>query len=161
MREFAVRNVSTALWVLFGAVSLVLLIACVNVANLLLARGASRQKELAIRAAIGAGRGRLIRQLLVEQLALALTSAVGGVLLAAWLLRALLALIPNALPRQADIALDGQVLLFALLLVVVTPLLFGLFPAVQASRPDLRELLRSAAAIAAGVPAGLFGAFSS
>ena len=141
MREFAVRNVSTALWVLFGAVSLVLLIACVNVANLLLARGASRQKELAIRAAIGAGRSRLIRQLLVEQLALALTSAVGGVLLAAWLLRALLALIPNALPRQADIALDGQVLLFALLLVVVTPLLFGLFPAVQASRPDLRELL--------------------
>jgi putative ABC transport system permease protein len=141
MREFAVRNVSAALWVLFGAVSLVLLIACVNVANLLLARGASRQKELAIRAAIGAGRVRLIRQLLVEQLALALTSAVGGVLLAAWLLRALLALIPNALPRQADIALDAQVLLFALLLVVVTPLLFGLFPAVQASRPDLRELL--------------------
>jgi putative ABC transport system permease protein len=113
----------------------------VNVANLLLARGASRQKELAIRAAIGAGRARLIRQLLVEQLALALTSAIGGVLLAAWLLRALLALIPNALPRQADIALDGQVLLFALVLVVMTPLLFGLFPALHASRPDLRELL--------------------
>ena len=153
MHEYSVRNVKLALWVLLGAVSFVLLIACVNVANLLLARGASRQKELAIRAAIGASRGRLIRQLLVEQLATALVSAIAGVLVAAWLLRALLALIPNALPRQADVQLDTTVLAFALGLAVITPLIFGLFPALQASRPDLRDLLATGGRYGTSAPA--------
>jgi putative ABC transport system permease protein len=141
LQEYSVRNVKRALLVLLGAVALVLLIACVNVANLLLVRGAARSKELAIRAAIGASRPRLVRQLLVEQLVLATLSATIGLLAAGWLLRALLALVPNALPRQGDIGLDGSVLAFALVLAIVTPFLFGLVPAVQASRADLRELL--------------------
>jgi putative ABC transport system permease protein len=141
LQEYFVRNVKPALLLLLGAVALVLLIACVNVANLLLVRGAARRKELAIRAAIGASRPRLVQQLLVEQIALAAVSALVGLLLAGWLLRALLSLLPNALPRQGDIALDARVLGFALLLAILTPLLFGLFPAMQASRADLRELL--------------------
>jgi putative ABC transport system permease protein len=141
LHEFSVQGVKRALLVLLGAVALVLLIACVNVANLLLARGAARQKELAIRAAIGASRVRLIRQLLVEQVALAAVSAAAGVLLAAWLLRALLSMLPDALPRQEAIGLDWQVLAFAVALAALTPILFGLVPAVQASRPDLRELM--------------------
>ena len=153
LHEFSVRDVKQALLVLLGAVALVLLIACVNVANLLLARGAARQRDLAIRAAIGAGRWRLFRQLLVEQAALALLSTLAGVLVAAWLLRALLALLPNALPRQEDIALDGQVLAFAVILALLTPLVFGLPPAVQASRPDLRELMTRGGRQGSGGPA--------
>ena len=141
LQDYNVRNVRRALLVLLGAVAMVLLIACVNVANLLLVRGAARSKELAIRGAIGASRGQLVRQLLVEQFALAGVSAAIGLLLAGWLLRGLLALLPNTLPRQAHIGLDGSVLAFALLLTVITPLLFGLLPALQASRLDLRELL--------------------
>jgi putative ABC transport system permease protein len=148
-----VQNVRPALLVLLAAVSMVLLIACVNVANLLLARGAARQKELAIRAAVGASRARLVRQLLVEQVTLAVASAAGGVLVAAWLLRALLALLPNSLPRQAYISLDGTVLSFAVLLAVITPVFFGLIPALQVSRPDLRELLASGGRQGSSVPA--------
>jgi putative ABC transport system permease protein len=131
------------LFVLLGAVSLVLLIACGNVANLLMVRGASRHKELAIRASIGASRGRLLRQLLVEQLTLAASSGAAGVLLAGWLLRLLVALMPDALPAYADVRLDPMVLLFAVVLVVLTPVLFGLMPAIQAARPDLRALIAS------------------
>ena len=141
LHEFTVQDVRQALLVLLGAVTLVLLIACVNVANLLLARGAARQRELAIQAAIGASRARLVRQLLLEQVALASLAAGAGVLVAAWLLRALLAMLPGALPRQADIGIDLQVLAFAVGLAVLTPLLFGVIPALQASRPDLRELM--------------------
>ena len=136
-----VRSAGHPLLVLLAGVTFVLVIATVNVANLVLARSIARQKELATRVALGAGRGRMIEQLLVEQLATALVSAMAGVLVAAWLLRALLALIPNALPRQADIQLDTHVLAFALGLALITPVIFGLFPALQASRPELRELL--------------------
>jgi putative ABC transport system permease protein len=141
LHDYTVDDVRRSLLILFGAVSLVLLIACTNVANLLLARGAARQKELAIRSSIGATRGRLLRQLLVEQVALASVAALAGVLLAGWLLRILLALVPDALPAHADVSLDGAVLAFAVGLAVATPLLFGLLPAVHASRPDLRALI--------------------
>jgi len=151
--EFTVRNVQAGLKVLLGAVTLVLLIACVNVANLLLARGAARQRELAIRSAIGADRHRLVRQLLVEQVTLAIASAAAGVLVAAWLLRALLALLPNALPRQGDIRLDGTVLVFALALAALTPIVFGLFPALHVSRPDLRDLLSAGGRQGGAAPA--------
>jgi putative ABC transport system permease protein len=153
LQDFTVRNVKDSLLVLLGAVSLVLLIACANVANLLLARGAARQKELAIRSSIGATRGRLLRQLLVEQITLALVSAAAGVLVAAWLLRVMLAMVPDALPAHADVRLDATVLTFAVALAIATPLLFGLLPALQASRPDLRALMSAGGRSAQGVPA--------
>lgn len=153
LHDYTVEDVRTSLLILFGAVALVLLIACANVANLLLARGAARQKELAIRASIGATRGRLLRQLVVEQLALALVSAAAGLLLAGWLLRLLLALVPDALPPHADVSLDRSVLAFALLLALVTPLLFGLLPALYASRPALRSLMSAGGRQGSAAPA--------
>jgi putative ABC transport system permease protein len=153
LQDYTVRSVKESLLVLLGAVSLVLLIACANVANLLLARGAARQKELAIRSSIGATRVRLLRQLLVEQITLSLISAAAGVLVAAWLLRVLLAMVPDALPSHADVRLDGTVLGFAVVLAIATPLLFGLFPAVQASRPDLRTLMSAGGRSGNGIPA--------
>lgn len=141
LQAFTVEGVRRSLLVLLGAVTLVLLIACANVAHLLLARGASRHRELAIRSSIGATRGRLLRQLLAEQLVLATASAVAGVLFAAWLLRLLLALVPGALPGYANITLDREVLAFAVGLAMITPVLFGWLPAMQASRPDLRALM--------------------
>jgi putative ABC transport system permease protein len=153
LHSYAVDDLRRSLLILFGAVALVLLIACANVANLLLARGAARQKELAIRSSIGATRARLLRQLVVEQLSLAAVSAVAGVLLAAWLLRILLSLAPDALPAHADVALDRQVLGFTVLLALITPLLFGVLPAVQASRPDLRTLVSAGGRQGSGGPA--------
>ena len=153
LHEFVVDDVKRSLLVLLGAVGLVLLIACANVANLLLVRGAARHRELAIRSSIGATRGRLARQLLVEGAALATAGAVGGVLLAAWLLRILLAMMPDALPAHAQVSLDRDVLAFAVLLAFVTPLVFGLLPAVQASRPDLRTLISAGGRQGTAVPA--------
>jgi putative ABC transport system permease protein len=153
LQDYTVRGVKESLLLLLGAVALVLLIACANVANLLLARGAVRQKELAIRSSIGATRVRLLRQLLVEQLTLSLISAAAGVLLAAWLLRVLLAIVPDALPSHADVRLDGTVLGFAVALAIATPLLFGLLPALQASRPDLRTLMSAGGRSGSGIPA--------
>jgi putative ABC transport system permease protein len=141
MQDHAVRDLRQPLYVLFGAVALVLLIACANVANLLLARGASRQRELAIRSAIGATRGRLVRYLLIEQALLAGTSALAGVLIAAWLLRLMLALAPSVFPVHASIELDRQVLAFAVGLGLLTPLVFGLLPAFHASRVEMRSLM--------------------
>lgn len=152
LRDFTVRNVQTLLYVLLGAVALVLLIACVNVANLLLVRGTARQRELAIRAAIGASRWRLLRQLIVEQVVLASIAAVAGVIFAAWLLNALLTMMPDALPRQATIGIDGQVLAFALALTMLTPIVFGLVPALQTSRPDVRSLLAAGGRQGSGAP---------
>jgi putative ABC transport system permease protein len=153
MHGEAVEDVRLSLLVLFGAVGLVLLIACANVANLMLARGAARQRELAIRASIGATRIRLLRQLLVEQLALAAGSTAAGVLLAAWLLRVVIAMVPDALPAHANVTLDRTVLGFALLLAVLTPLFFGLLPAVHASRADLRTLTAPGGRQGAAAPA--------
>ena len=153
LRDDTVQDVRRSLLVLAGAVALVLFIACVNVANLLLVGGAARQRELAIRTAIGATRGRLLRQLVVEQAALAAISASAGVLLAGWLLRALLRLVPDALPRQGTIAINGEVLAFAIGLAALTPLLFGLIPALVASRPDVRMLLAAGGRQGGAAPA--------
>jgi putative ABC transport system permease protein len=141
LEQFAVRYVRTALLVLIGAVGLVLLIACANVANLVLVRGAGRRKELAIRTALGAGRWRLIRQMLAENVVLALVAGALGLLLTRWLVSTLMAAVPTVLPRASEIAVNGRVLVFALVLSSVTPLLFGFAPAVQLASADLREML--------------------
>ncbi len=137
-----VGNSRTSLLVLFGAVFFVLLIACVNVANLLLARATAREREIAIRTSVGAGRGRIVRQLLTESLLLALISSALGILLAQWAIDALRLLGPEQLPRLQAISLDGRILLFTLGLTVLTGFLFGLAPALQAGQVNLNELLK-------------------
>jgi putative ABC transport system permease protein len=150
LREAEVGAVRPYLLLLVGAVVMVLLIVCVNVANLLLARGAARERELAIRAALGAGRGRLMRQLLVESLLLALIGGALGLLLAWPSLALLLRLIPVELPFWMRIETDGAALLFNFVTAVLTGLLFGLVPAWQASRADLNLALKEGAKAASG-----------
>jgi predicted permease len=136
------------LLILTGAVGLVLLIACANVANLLLAQGATRQRELAIRTAVGAGRGRIVRQLLTESLLLAATGALFGLLIGYWGSRALIAMAPEGLPRLAEfsggVPLDARILGFTILVAAATGILFGMVPALQSSRPDLNSTLKEA-----------------
>lgn len=132
-----------ALWVLLGAVGLVLLIVCVNVANLLLARGSARQTDLAVRAALGAGRGRLFRGLLIESALLALLGGGLGVLLAAFGTDLLVALAPPDTPRLHEVSLDVRVLGFAVGVTVLSGLLFGLLPAIRVPRLDLQSAIRS------------------
>jgi putative ABC transport system permease protein len=130
---------------LLGAVAIVLLIACANVANLLLARASSREREVGIRAALGAGRWRLIRQLMVESVLLAAAGTLLAVLLAWWGINVLRTSMPEGVPRIAAIALDLRVLLAAAATALVTGLLFGIFPALQLSRPDLTSALKDGA----------------
>lgn len=141
LRETMVGQVRPALLILFGAVGLVLLIACANVANLLLARAAVRQREVAIRLALGASRARLIRQFLLESLVLAFIGAVLGLLLAQWSLDALAPLTKGALPVFEDFPLDGRVFGFLLAVAVLSGLAFGIVPALQTSRGDVRDSL--------------------
>jgi len=135
-----------ALFILWGAVGLVLLIAAANVANLSLARAAARAPEIAIRSALGAGRWQIARELLTESVVLALAGGTCGVLLAQWGIDALMPWLPEVLKRNAEIRIDGGVLAFSLLLSVLTGLAFGALPAMRASRPDLEAFLRDSTA---------------
>jgi putative ABC transport system permease protein len=136
LHEEIVGDVQRPLWILLGAVCFVLLIACANVANLLLTRAASRQRELAIRSALGAARGRLVRQLLTESLLLGLIGGAAGLLLAAWCTELLQTLAPSGLPRLSNIVVDRQVVAYAIAASLLTGLLFGIVPALQAARRD-------------------------
>jgi predicted permease len=140
--ETFVGETRNRLFVLLGAVGLVLLIACSNVANLLLARGASRGRELAIRAALGAGRGRIVRQLVTENAVLALIAGIAGLVLAWWGIRSLIAIAPPGIPRLDQTAINGSVLAFALAVSIVSSIVFGLAPALRAARAGVGERLK-------------------
>jgi putative ABC transport system permease protein len=142
LREQLVGDVRSALLILLGAVAFVLLIVCANIANLMLARALAREQEFAVRSAMGAGRGRLLVQLLLESLPIAVLGGIGGVLLAGWGIQLLQSLIPSDLPRFNPIAVNSGVLIFSAAASLLTTLLFSIAPALFASKTDLQNTLR-------------------
>ena len=158
-QDLFTEGVAKYLWIFLGAVSLLLLIACANVANLQLSRATARQREVAVRMALGASGGRIVRQLLTEGLLLALVGGAAGLLVAAWGTALLAALIPQGfLPRVAEVSLDWRVLMFALAASVVTGLLFGAAPAWQARKTDVNAALKKSAGRGASARGRLRGA---
>jgi putative ABC transport system permease protein len=150
LHERLVREVKPSLLALLGAVGLVLLIACANVANLLLARSAARQKEIAIRAAMGASRTRVLRQMLTESILLSVIGGIAGLLLSIWLTDVLMSIIPEGAPRPEHVGIDFRVLTFALGVSALTGILFGIVPALQASKLDVTSALKEGGRSAEG-----------
>lgn len=142
LRESLVGELRTSLLILLGAVAFVLLIACANVANLLLARAAYRQKEIALRTALGASRLRVVRQLLTESVLLSVVSGVAGLALSLWFIKLLIAITPPNTPRLSEIGIDLRVFAFTFAITILAGILFGLVPALQTSRPNLNETLK-------------------
>jgi len=159
MKEDMVGNVQPFLFVLLAAVGFLLLIACANVANLLLARSMGRAREFAIRVALGASQSRVIRQLLTESILLAGLGGTLGLLIAFWGTKAALGMLPGALPRSNEVALDSRVLLFAIALSLATGIVFGLAPALKSSRIELQETLKESGRGLSGVRHRLQGIF--
>ena len=142
LQEEIVGDTARPLFILLGAVGLVLLIACANVSNLLLARAASRRKEIALRTALGASRGRLVRQLMTESVLIALAGGVLGLVVASWSMDLLIGLAPDTIPRLGEVTLDRRVVAFTALVSLATGVLFGIVPALRASGAALNEVLK-------------------
>ncbi|MGH7690649.1 MAG: FtsX-like permease family protein, partial [Gemmatimonadaceae bacterium] len=142
LKQDIVGSVRPYLLVLLGAVGFLLLIACANVANLLLARATGRTREFAIRGALGAGQGRLVRQLLTESAVLAVAGGAIGLALAYWGTGEVMRVLPTGLPRASDVHIDGRVLAFTIAVSAATGILFGLVPALTTSRVNLNEVLK-------------------
>lgn len=151
MHQAVVSHARPGLLALLGSVAFVLVIACANVANLLLVRGAEREREIAIRTALGSGRGRIVRQMLTESAVLSFAGAALGVLLAWWGLRIIVALSPGNLPRIETVAIDGRALVFAATIAVGTALAFGMAPALRAARTDPGSALKDRGSVSGGV----------